>query len=125
MFKIAMFSYVDNKGRVNNFFLTYGGINEQWRSDSNFIIFDAYASPDEYARGRNSIITSFNMEVTHEEVLSIFSKVGNVGDEISLTVWELAVKTPFIPDWSTINEDNQRVMFLKSLSDLKAQIIEI
>ena len=40
-------------------------------------------------------------------------------------IWEIAQTTAFISDFSTIDEDGNRVEVLKSLNDLNAELHEI
>ncbi len=124
--KIANLQYTNEKGVELNIMLAYGGITERWRSNNNYIVFEAFASGEEYARGRDYILDIFHMPISHDEVAEIFSQSGNVGEEISNTVWEKALTRPFIPDYSDIDEEsNQRIKTLKSLEDLNAAVLDV
>mgnify|MGYP001481516145 CR=1 FL=1 len=121
--KVATFTYTNERGLPITAFLTWAGIDIKWR-ETNYVRFAVYAS--ETDSEISPPIEMLYLPVPQEEVLALLQMQGVVGLAISDRSWELAATTPFVPDFSTIDQDEgKRVRTLRSLTDLEAEIIDI
>lgn len=121
--KVATFITTNQYGIQTPVYLTWGGIDVRW-NQTNYIRFNAFAS--ETDSEINEPFEVYHLPVDQAVILNMLGTEGFVGLVISDESWSLAQTTPFIPDYSTIDQENgRRVRTLKSLTDLGATIIDI
>lgn len=122
--KIATFQYIDQAGATQNALMTWKGADIDLHQ-SGSVRFAVYENAIE--QKRRNIKDVFVMGITPTDVMTMFTKIGNVALEVSDVCWDQARVTKFIPSRviETLNGIETVSMALHSLDDLKATITDI
>jgi hypothetical protein len=121
--KVATFTKTNQFGGTENIYLTWKKILDADIAVGGLIGFGVYENANESARNNHKDI--YRMPITQSDILGMFAQTGNVAIVISDVSWNLALTTPFIPDFVLNEEFNRYEMVLKSLTDLNATVTDI
>jgi hypothetical protein len=139
--KAYSFTRTNKYGATVTNYVTFARQSCDWKAKTFQIFFEVFASQEEATRkiilvanGAPTPIASsyFSLILTENEFLAVaMAQIPENERELpfllifSNRIWGIAQTAPFIPDFSTINEDGNRVEVLKSLTDLNAELHEI
>ena len=139
--KAYSFERVNKYGATVTNYITFARQSCDWKNKTFQIFFDVFSSQEEaagkiilIANGSPTPIASsyFSLLLPENEFLAVaMAQIPENERELpfllifSNRIWEIAQTTAFISDFSTIDEDGNRVEVLKSLNDLNAELHEI